>query len=391
MKKLSNKLIKGQRGQILPTVLVVLLAGVLILVPTLAVSSTSIKSVKFFRDESFQLYAADAGIEKGIAILKTTYPDKPSIPEGGYPSFMINGNTTQINRIEEVYNTDPPTFEIESTATDSGGSTRIIARVQAYSSLLSSALVGLEYVDIGPNTKVEGDVVSEADCVDDKDPIFNQGEVTGNVTCGVPIPWPEGDVLKQYYWNDDLDPLDGPKWEMNSANVSIGSGYRNGNLRIYSKVTGANLTIEETGLFNGIGIYLKGNNILDIGKTNQDFTLNLNKNVIFSEGTIDIGGKCTLTGSGCIIALGDIIFMPNVQQVDPGSYILLMSVDGTVKFQPTGDFYGTVAGNVEAILQPNYDLIWNDPSEVDWGEGGSLPYPWWLSRIKYRLWIVKQQ
>jgi hypothetical protein len=38
-----------------------------------------------------------------------------------------------------------------------------------------------------------------------------------------------------------------------------------------------------------------------------------------------------------------------------------MSVNGTVWFNPNGDFYGSLAGNVEVQLQPGNTLTWSDP------------------------------
>ena len=44
---------------------------------------------------------------------------------------------------------------------------------------------------------------------------------------------------------------------------------------------------------------------------------------------------------------------------DPDDFIFVMSVTGTVNFQPQGDFYGSVAGDVNINLQPGSSLFWN--------------------------------
>ena len=92
---------------------------------------------------------------------------------------------------------------------------------------------------------------------------------------------------------------------------------------------------------------------LEIGKITQQFTLNLNGQAVFVDGSIVVGDKLTLKGSGVIIATGDITFMPIVTS-KPGDYILVMSVEGKVILQPKGEFYGTVAGDSLVRLQPNF-------------------------------------
>jgi len=131
--------------------------------------------------------------------------------------------------------------------------------------------------------------------------------------------------------------------------------YRDGDLDIIN--TGGNTTATLQGT-----VYVTGN--LDIGLTNHDFTLDLNDQTIFVEGSIDIGGKCTLSGSGCIIEVADVNFSPDIDS-NPDNFVFVMSVNGTVFFHPLADFYGSLAGNVEVQLQPGSSLIWEDPSDED--------------------------
>ena len=44
--------------------------------------------------------------------------------------------------------------------------------------------------------------------------------------------------------------------------------------------------------------------------------------------------------------------------------IFIMSITGDTFLQPGGDFYGSVAGNVEVQLQPGTSI--NYPEEADW-------------------------
>ena len=62
--------------------------------------------------------------------------------------------------------------------------------------------------------------------------------------------------------------------------------------------------------------------------------------------------------------IGDINFQPKMASIDDpdeDDLIFVMSVEGTVNFQPNGDFHGSVAGNVEVNLQPGTSLTWNGP------------------------------
>jgi len=116
-----------------------------------------------------------------------------------------------------------------------------------------------------------------------------------------------------------------------------------------------------------------------IGQIDQDFTLDLNGNTIFVESAtifdedskyaLKIGGKCTIIGSGCIIAVGDIEFKPNLN-CSLNDYVLVMSIEGKTYMQPNGDFYGTLAGSSEVYIQ-NGDACWTNPYNVD----GGLNFP----------------
>jgi len=120
-----------------------------------------------------------------------------------------------------------------------------------------------------------------------------------------------------------------------------------------------------------------------IGTTGQEFTLNLNGQTIFVESAtgaapeddpcnpednkyaLKIGHGCTLTGSGCIIAVGNIEFKPTLESV-PTDYIFVLSVRGKTYMQPNGDFYGTLAGSAEVYIQ-NGEVHWWDSPYVDSG------------------------
>jgi len=149
-------------------------------------------------------------------------------------------------------------------------------------------------------------------------------------------------------------------------------------------------------------VYITGDTL--IGQTDHDFTLDLNGQTIFVESAtgaapeddpcnpgndyaLKFGTKCTLTGSGCIIAVGNIEFKPNMY-CSPGDYIFVLSVRGKTYMQPNGDFYGTLAGSAEVHIQ-NGTAHWWDSPFID--EGLEFPYAAVIEQIySIASWEVNQ-
>ncbi|MHA2069601.1 MAG: hypothetical protein ACXABY_35000, partial [Candidatus Thorarchaeota archaeon] len=165
--------------------------------------------------------------------------------------------------------------------------------------------------------------------------------------------WPTANQLSDYYWPDvkDVTPLADDTIFVQDT-PSIGPLYRDSNLTI--KNTGAH-DLEAT--LDGT-VYVTGN--LYAATTGKRMSLHLNNQTVFVQGDIDIGTKATIDGSGIIIAVGDVVFSPNIAS-NPDDFVFIMSIKGTVWFSPGNDFYGSVAGDVEVQLQPNSTLIWHEP------------------------------
>lgn len=70
MKKLLKKLVKGERGQALPMVLIMMVVSGLILAPLLSYTSAGLKVGKAYEKMADEFYAADAGIEDGLWQIK---------------------------------------------------------------------------------------------------------------------------------------------------------------------------------------------------------------------------------------------------------------------------------------------------------------------------------
>jgi hypothetical protein len=193
-----------------------------------------------------------------------------------------------------------------------------------------------------------------------------------------PGDWPTAEVLSDLYWEDVKDAL--PYYTSDSLDVK---NYASGFGPLYWNITGTPSIIKNTGTaglevkLNGT-LYITGDT--QIGTTDKAFTLDLNGNTIFVESAtgaapeddpcnppneyaLTIGGKCTLKGSGCIIAVGGLEFKPGLPG-DPNSCLFVMSISGKTYMQPNGDFYGTLAGNSEVYIQ-NGEAYWVDSSGSD--------------------------
>ncbi|MBA7702872.1 hypothetical protein ES703_111647 [subsurface metagenome] len=108
-------------------------------------------------------------------------------------------------------------------------------------------------------------------------------------------------------------------------------------------------------------IYVTGDLNFAQPGTPKAYTIDLDYNTIFVEGSITFPSqRVSIKGSGCIIAIGDINFQP-VMEANPGDFVFVCSLTGTVNFQPQGDFYGSIAGDVEVNLQPDSTINWVPP------------------------------
>jgi hypothetical protein len=228
---------------------------------------------------------------------------------------------------------------------------------------MNNAITSMGDIDIQPNAYVEGDVHYDEENgeLDDKGTVNDPDGIDTSPVEG----WPAVDDLIEYYWPyvSGLDPLEYPDDEIDLKDTDTISPsgealYRVGDLTI--KNTGAP---EALGTLEGV-VYVTGD-VEFKQPGNKDYDIYLNGWTIFALGEISIPSeRCTLHGPGCIIAVGDIQFQPKMASVDDlteDDLIFVMSVEGTVTFQPHGEFYGSVAGNVDVGLQPGSSLIWNGP------------------------------
>ena len=352
-----NKSIKGERGQALVLVLIMLLLGGLIIAPLLAYMGTGIKTGLVFEKKTDELYAADAGVEDAVWKIMSEVASLPSEENPTPLTYTVADMNSKDAGVTVTYegkdSEGGDVYLITSTADETEIKSYVVLS-GGFGMILDSVITSqADYTLQGPTSVTPG-----------------EGEEHGPVA-NYNGDWPTPEELAAFYWQDVEDEvpyasgtLDVKDW----AATGIGPLYRDGTLSIQN--TGASgLTLQLNGT-----VYITGDTL--IGTTNHDFTINLNGNTIFVESAtigspyaLEIGNKCTITGSGCIIAVGDIQFKPNLN-ASPGDYVLVMSVTGMTYMQPNGDFYGTLAGSSEVQIQ-NGDAYWTDPSDVE----GGLNFP----------------
>ena len=362
LRQMLSKFIKGQKGQALPIVLVLLVLGGLVIVPTLRYASTSLKGHEVVERKGDELYAADSGIDYALF--------KMSNRETTIDDYQLNGKTVSVN----ITDMGGGSYLITSTATtsSSGSNTTIHTGVSSSGSfayLFDNAITGNGDIILQPGTSVVGNVTASGT-------VYGEENVSGNVTEGATIDnWPSPEDLPTHYGadvNKDNPEYPGGVIDLNGVSQGIGPCYVDGDLSIYnSSNTEATLTLDGT-------LYIVGKT--EIGKNPKAFTLDLNGQTIFVESDLTGGGasgtalwigeNCEIIGSGCIIAIGDVYVAPRGDVGSESDFVFIMSVIGTTTLNPGGDFNGSIAGTADVTLQPGCSLIWNSV-----GREGTLNFP----------------
>jgi Tfp pilus assembly protein PilX len=375
MKAIVKRLARDEKGAALVLVLILLLISGLIIGPLLSYMGTGLITGQVYEMRTDELYAADAGVEDAVWKIQNKdgyLPCSPSSPSRNYTITDVNGKSVAVD-ITSEYAVDGVTFtyRILSTATGDGSGTVATVsgtQIEAYVTAIYDDLSGIldnVITSTSDYTLQGGHMTVEPQEGEEHGPVnYYEGD------------WPEAGDLAEWYRQDVIDEVSYNSDKLyveDYASSGIGPFYRDGTLDIVNAGTkGLTLSLNGT-------IYITGDTL--IGMTDQVFTLDLNGQTIFVEsdtmgGTgpggpyaLQIGTKCTITGSGCIIAVGDIQFKPNLD-CSEDDYVLVMSVEGQTYMQPNGDFYGTLAGKSEVYLQNGY-AFWNNPDDVE----GGLNFP----------------
>jgi hypothetical protein len=355
MRSILVKLRRGEKGQALLLTMILLLVGSLIVVSLLIYMGSGVKVGKDVHEERMdELYAADAGVMNAFWHIKTIADGIPEAVDD--PPLQIadilNGKTVDPIIITYI---DEKTYKINSTAkSDTGSQTEIecYLSILKFRWLLDNAITSIEDVEISNGTTVEGDVQYNGT-------LDNKGEINGEENTD-PIPvedWPDINQISDFYWEDVKGAVPYPEELLLANDYSTwGPFYRNGNLTFDNHGQKREVTLTGT-------IYIDGDLVFNEAGKGAAYTIDLNMQTIFVAGGITFPPQfCTLKGSGCIIAVNDIIFQPAIL-ADESNYIFVMSLGGQIWFKPQGTFYGSLCGNTIVDLQPNCNLEHTEPPD----------------------------
>jgi hypothetical protein len=382
MKSIMKGIIRDEKGNVFIMVLILLVVGGLILTPLLGLMSTGLLAGKVYERKMDDYYAADAGVEDAIWRIQDNnllFVNNCSYPE----PLTVNDRCVDVVVYRE--DLDPTCAEkltyriISIAATDDGGGTAAIdsgTTIDAYlsvsyldlSAILDNAIISQDTITIQPGNEVNGDV-----WLPDSDDLTNKGSINGTVkdSNNMTIDWPTSEDLSTWYLADvEGTPDPGPFIDIKDTKT-IGPCYREGSLVVDNTGDPDTLVLEGT-------VYVRDDaNFWQAGSHN--YTINLNGYTIFAEGSIDFPSNVvTISGSGCIIAVGDINFQPSIASGED-DFVLVFSITGQTYFHPSGDFTGCVAGNVHVQLQPGCTINWISPEgkglDVPWGAGDDDKLP----------------
>jgi len=375
-----KRLIRGEKGAAMVLALVLLVVGGLIVAPLLSYMCSGLIAGKVYERRTAELYAADAGVEDAVWNIQHD-TDKVNGLTQCYQSTnytIPNVNDRSVDITITLVSNATFTYRIVSTASSDGSDTEIEAYVIGeskygdYWGIMDNVLTSLGEINLKT-----GNVTPS---IGDHSPLEEYG---GD--------WPETWELEDFYGqqveDEDAYPFD--TIDLNGGDMDLGLLYSDiEDLFTIENTSNTPATLNLTGT-----IYITCDTL--IGKTGKDFTLNLNGHTIFvasnssdPKKALWIGDKCNIVGAGCIVAIGNIYFEPNIEagMTEP---IFIMSVMGNTFLQPGGDFYGAIAGNVEVNLQPNTSV--NYPEEEGWYD--SYNFLIGVQQLLYIIysWEVSQQ
>ena len=390
MKNIVKGMMRDEKGNVLILVLILLVVGGLILTPLLGLMSTGLLAGKVYERKMDDYYAADAGVEDAIWRIQdnnlTFNTGNYSYPE----PLTVNDRTVDVVVYRE--DLDPTcaenlTYRILSiAAADDGGGTAAIdssTTIDVHlsvsyldlSALLDNAIVSQDTVWIKGNTEVNGDV-----WLPDKDDptklkLDPNASINGTVKDedDVSLTWPTYDQLSTYYW-EDVKHLDSYP-DRYVLNIPPGTTQASPHV-IGPLLAAGDLTIKGDGWIKLDGtIYVKGTLFTN---PTPEIHIDLEGNTIFAEGEIQLNPGVWLHGSGCVIARNDIDFQPNLDS-EGENFVLVLSLEGTVWFNPGTDFTGCIAGDAHVQLQPGNTINWISPEgkglDVPWGAGDDDKLP----------------
>lgn len=298
-KGILRNIIKEQKGQVLPIVLILLVIGGLLMAPTLDYASTSLKGHQATETKTMELYAADSGVEDAIYWLPELRQNGGSA--GPYTNWTRD-NIYEINTKDvDVYIEDQGEniYKITSTATSNGGG---ISKIESY----------VEAIPGGNLDIFSGALSSKGDISLGKD-----STVTGDIYCGGTFTYSSG-----FTHNDgeviEVGPDAFPTQEQDEAFAQA---------------------LKEEALLGGTLPGLTVDSDIELGPKYIDGDLYVTEEIIITlTGTIYVEGSIraqkdyTVTGSGSIIATGD-IYMSKLADYGTAGDSIIMSLNGNITFK----------------------------------------------------------
>lgn len=346
--RIPEQMRRDEQGYTLISLALIILAlAGLCVIPVMSFMNTGLITARNKAMYTQEIYAAEAGVYDSI--WKIIMID-PGVPKGIFDpplEYAIAGgvNEKQVNVTVSRHNSF--NFNVESVATDPGtdhestvetdvaiiGVSGLDLSEFAKFAVTSNGTIGADFY----NVKISGDIwIPDVNNYSGKLP---DGEIIESPIIG----WPTEEMLELYY--SFLVNMDNP---YSDSIIDIADPMLRGPL--YAQGAG-NYVITGAGTLTG-AIYLDGNLYLD-----QYADISLDGNTIFVTGSFQTHPMSYISGPGALVVLGDVVFSP---QIAP-SYLLVMSVNGNVDFQPSGDFVGAVGGNVDITMKPSSSITWQDP------------------------------
>ena len=183
-----------------------------------------------------------------------------------------------------------------------------------------------------------------------------KGDIEGDVTLNEPIRnWPTAENVTAFYLDDVAGLVPESSYHINRRVDNIGPLY------LYNSGEPVRITsaADKCGQLDGT-VYVSGDLKVDLMQGSQ---IDLNGQTIFVDGSIGMQPGTPFSGPGCIIATGDINFQPNLMNTE---FVLVMSVEGSIRAQPGSDFYGTLAAANGVQIQPGGGIInpGTDPGDL---------------------------
>ena len=386
-------------------VLILIVVGGLILTPLLGLMQTGLISGQVYERKTAELYAADAGVEEAIwRIQNDNLVWSGNHSELG--TITLNDSDVDVEIYRQELDGSTPChpsymYQIISTATSvDRGATSIKAWLDELRELadfsglmdhiitINRDLSDKEVEDLKRQLR-DNQVTFDCherceDCADPCGTVYDYQELAKDdpcYGCGAVYNydgfWPTPSMLSQRFKKDVDETSDGYHSDILRVEqhpAGIGPLYREGKLDIVNTGT-AGLTLKLYGT-----IYITGDTTIGWTSGGNGFTLDLNGHTIFVESpsqgegkqALKIGkGVTTILGPGAIVAVGDIYFSPDGDAGSNEEGVFIFSVSGTTRLQPSGEFYGAIAGDFYVGVQPGHPTLTYPPG----GFGDDFAFP----------------